>query len=110
MEDGWKLLKSSYGRTNDGGSTNLLQVPVVKGTSGFVFLSNLYEKKEYPCIRCRRCIDACPMRLFPNAGQVFQYQAFDEAKRPSGAGLYGMWSLFLRLSLQHFSYSPYQVS
>ena len=58
-----------------------LQVPVVKGTSGFVFLSNLYEKKEYPCIRCRRCIDACPMRLFPTMlGKFSEYQAFDEAR------------------------------
>jgi len=58
-----------------------LQVPVIKGTSGFVFLNHLYEKKEYSCIRCRRCIDACPMRLFPTMlGKFAEYQAFDEAK------------------------------
>ena len=58
-----------------------LQVPVIKGTSGFVFLNHLYEKKEYSCIRCRRCIDACPMRLFPTMlGKFSEYQAFDEAK------------------------------
>ena len=46
------------------GSTN---VPVVKGTSGIVvFPGAMTERNKYgPCIRCSRCIAACPMGLEP---------------------------------------------
>lgn len=44
-----------------------LDVPVMKGTSGILFLTE-EDAKEYTegvCIRCGRCVDACPMRLMP---------------------------------------------
>lgn len=43
------------------------EIPIIKGTSGILVLngkSRLF-KKEYPCIRCARCIDTCPMKLTP---------------------------------------------
>jgi len=43
-----------------------LNYPILKGSGGFLFLSSpVSEEKEYPCIRCARCIDACPMNLLP---------------------------------------------
>lgn len=44
-----------------------LNVPVVKGTSGLLVLgaNEVREFKEYNCIRCGRCIDACPLFLNP---------------------------------------------
>lgn len=44
-----------------------LDVPVLKGTSGIVALTQAYfaEAVEYPCIRCARCLEACPMFLNP---------------------------------------------
>ncbi|MCM8813646.1 MAG: electron transport complex subunit RsxC [Candidatus Omnitrophica bacterium] len=44
-------------------------VPVVKGTSGILVLSTaeLVLPPEQPCIRCARCVDACPMQLLPYA-------------------------------------------
>jgi electron transport complex protein RnfC len=43
-----------------------LQVPVIKATSGIVCLKDLpLESKEYPCIQCSKCIEACPMNLMP---------------------------------------------
>jgi electron transport complex protein RnfC len=45
-----------------------LDVPVTKGTSGIL----LFTEKEgrgprvYPCLRCGRCIEACPMGLRPS--------------------------------------------
>jgi len=44
-----------------------LDVPVVKGTSGIVCL-NAKEAQPLtvgPCIRCGRCVEACPMGLSP---------------------------------------------
>jgi len=59
-----------------------LEVPVTKGTSGILALT----KKEIaladpaPCIRCARCVDACPMNLLPNTiARLVEFKKFDEA-------------------------------
>ncbi|HSV32146.1 MAG TPA: electron transport complex subunit RsxC [Atribacteraceae bacterium] len=58
-----------------------LDVPVVKGTSGFLFMSEITEKKEFPCIRCGRCVSTCPMNLVPSALARFsEFRAYDEAR------------------------------
>lgn len=44
-------------------------VPVIKGTSGILALSAedlRHEGAERPCIRCGRCVRACPMGLTPS--------------------------------------------
>lgn len=45
-----------------------LAVPVVKGTSGILILTDREVKplKEYNCVRCSKCIEACPMHLNPS--------------------------------------------
>jgi len=44
-----------------------LAVPVVKGTSGLLALSEaeIDSGSERPCIRCGRCVEACPVGLMP---------------------------------------------
>ncbi len=44
-----------------------LDAPVVKGSSGILALTEdeIVRKREYPCIRCGRCVDACPYFLNP---------------------------------------------
>lgn len=43
-----------------------LDVPVLKGTSGLLaFTTPGPAHEEWPCIRCGRCLDACPMFLNP---------------------------------------------
>jgi electron transport complex protein RnfC len=44
-----------------------LDVPVLKGTSGILCLDRgaTAPLREYPCIRCGRCLEACPMFLNP---------------------------------------------
>jgi len=44
------------------------EVPVVKGTSGILLMSEaeVLRDEPGPCIRCGRCVDYCPMRLVPN--------------------------------------------
>ena len=45
-----------------------LDVPVMKGTSGILCLTeeDVFDREEYPCIRCLRCVDACPVSLNPS--------------------------------------------
>ena len=44
-----------------------LEVPVMKGTSGLLALTRVFQAdtREYPCIKCGRCLEACPMYLNP---------------------------------------------
>lgn len=50
-----------------------LAVPVTKGTNAVTILGirNKYAVEESQCIRCGKCIDACPMKLMP----VLMYKA-----------------------------------
>ena len=45
-----------------------LDVPIMKGTSGILCLTDeqVGVREEYPCIRCLRCVDACPVYLNPS--------------------------------------------
>jgi electron transport complex protein RnfC len=54
-----------------GPAASTLDIPVVKGTSGVVAFTEretgrVRAPPEYPCIRCGRCVDACPMFLNPS--------------------------------------------
>ena len=44
-----------------------LSVPVIKGSNAVTILgsANRFRAAEPHCIRCGKCIDACPMRLMP---------------------------------------------
>ncbi len=44
------------------------KVPVTKSTSGVLALTSgeVRSSEEGPCIRCGKCVDACPLKLTPN--------------------------------------------
>lgn len=45
-----------------------LDIPITKGTSGFLAFTDhetSVNHHEYPCIRCGYCVDVCPMALNP---------------------------------------------
>ncbi len=44
-----------------------LEVPAVRGTSGLLLLreKDVVRNPEGPCIRCARCVQACPIHLLP---------------------------------------------
>ncbi len=45
-----------------------MDTPVIKGTTGVLFLSEDEARffDETTCIKCGRCVDACPMNLLPS--------------------------------------------
>lgn len=52
-----------------------LDTPVIKGTSGILAWTSHAPGVEYPCIRCSRCVEHCPMGLIPT--QLAKYVRFD---------------------------------
>lgn len=68
-------IKADYRKIIMGGpmmgmSVSSLDVPITKGTSGILIFNDqdvIQEKYRhvYPCIKCARCLEACPMLLNP---------------------------------------------
>jgi len=60
-----------------------LEAPITKGTSGIVVLTKeeIGQFVSDPCIRCGRCVRACPMLLNPSALSIFVERLhFDDAE------------------------------
>ena len=58
-----------FGGPMMGTPQQFMDVPILKGTSGIVCLTEgqLFQRQEYPCIRCSACLDACPVYLNPSS-------------------------------------------
>ena len=66
-----------------GASVSSLDTPITKGTSGLLVLNEPEIKEEsqrtWPCIKCGRCLDACPMHLNPSRlGQLAAKREYEE--------------------------------
>jgi Na+-translocating ferredoxin:NAD+ oxidoreductase subunit C len=61
-----------------------LDTPITKGTTGVVVLTHAETaaRQTYPCIRCGRCLDACPVFLMPQQlgalAQLGRYEEMEE--------------------------------
>jgi electron transport complex protein RnfC len=58
-----------------------LDVPITKGTTGVIVLTRdeVAPRRTLPCIRCGRCVDACPVFLVPQQlGALAQLGRFAE--------------------------------
>jgi electron transport complex protein RnfC len=59
------------------------EVPVVKGTSGVLIMKSedVRDRQSNPCIRCGRCLKACPMMLEPaTLGIYAERDMFEETE------------------------------
>lgn len=67
-----------------GTTIRTLDIPVIKGTSGILALTKAQAvlPEESSCIRCGRCVEACPMNLIPSILDSFvkrrEYEAFEK--------------------------------
>ncbi len=65
-----------------GMSINDIETPVIKGTSGILFLSEdeVHIGDYYPCIRCGKCVAECPVGLIPcELGNAVEFNRIDIA-------------------------------
>lgn len=67
-----------------GTAASSLDIPVTKGSTGVLAFTQretgpMIDRKEYPCIRCAHCVDACPLFLNPSQlGLLADRQRFHE--------------------------------
>lgn len=64
-----------------------LEVPVVKGTSGIVVLTEeeIKAEKAMTCIGCGSCVDVCPMFLLPT--RIANYSKYDLIEKAEQFGV-----------------------
>ena len=78
-----------FGGPMMGQSQASLDVPVLKATGGILVLSREECKRQdiLPCIRCGKCIDACPVFLNPQLlGSLARVERFEEMKEEASLG------------------------
>ena len=77
-------LKVIMGGPMTGVAQEMLDVPVIKGTSGILTINpgEYRFPRTRPCIRCGRCVSICPVGLMPNvitlAGDAERYIKADK--------------------------------
>lgn len=71
--DDGSAAKVILGGPMTGFAQNNLSVSTVKGTGGILVFTPamIGEKEHMPCVRCSRCVQHCPMGLYPNYIGVF---------------------------------------
>ena len=67
-----------------GSTASSLDIPITKGSTGVIALTEqetgmINERREFPCIRCGYCVDACPLFLNPSQlGLLANHARYEE--------------------------------
>lgn len=59
-------------------------LPVIKGTSGILALTDedVYLAERAPCVRCAKCVEACPVLLMPTMiAQAAEHELYSKAEK-----------------------------
>ncbi len=69
-----------------GPAVSSLDTPITKGTSGILVLNEPAIQEEtrhvWPCIKCGRCVEACPYFLNPSKlARLARARLFDQIKK-----------------------------
>lgn len=83
IPEGTRYEKIILGGPMMGRTASTLDTPMVKGTSGILLDPKYAHRREpEPCIRCGKCVDACPMGLEPYLlSTLSRLHEFDEAEQ-----------------------------
>ncbi len=60
------------------------EIPIIKGTSGILAMIKDQSEvtKEYPCLRCGKCISVCPVGLKPTVlAKLVENERYDELEK-----------------------------
>ena len=80
LNDGAALL--TFGGPMMGISQAILDVPVIKSTTGVLAFRRDPPGREYSCIRCARCVEHCPMGLVPTGlAKLARFDRYEEAEK-----------------------------
>ena len=59
-------------------SQGTADIVVIKGTSGVLVLTGVKPDVSHPCIRCGKCVEACPQRVMPQTLSILaEAERFD---------------------------------
>ncbi len=80
--DIFEINKIIFGGPMMGIAVPSLDVPVIKGTTGILFLKDKTVNNGYNvCIRCGKCVNVCPMNLMPNLLSLYiEHELWDKLK------------------------------
>ena len=72
----------TFGGPMMGISQAILDVPVIKSTTGILAFRRDPPGREYACIRCARCVEHCPMGLVPTGlAKLARFGRHEEAEK-----------------------------
>ena len=66
-----------------GQAISRLDVPIVKATGGILLINRAHASNipESACIRCGRCVEACPIHLMPlRLNELVMHDRFEQAE------------------------------
>ena len=79
---------------------------MTKGVSGIVVYAagdaDQQPRTVYPCIKCSRCVEVCPMHLNPSMlGQLAQKREYGRMEQEHHQPVLRVWLLRLRVPIQY---------